>query len=384
MWFAVSCVPSSKSNPLGGLLHKGRQRCDVTQASQTCAFDALQTDANDSGVVLKDYRKIAGRKSVDDDLTPLDHQNVATPGRLLREDVASSGLTYNDITSESLERTYNSSTSSSGYHSGEIAHCSGGRTRRVIDVDPRANRICDEYLSPEDSYQVRKREKRSSNVLHRNSYHGNRDLRYRHELRGNSNFSGRNTKPPAEKGILWGTPGNGQHQSQGEAVSVKHGTNNQNNESFGDWTETSDPHFSVAEGRRNPLGAPSSWNTDQTGIKTHGAPGVNKRTGAVESDRYNGTDLDQVSDTLGEYSTKDHDVTCVSELINNCEWSKLVSCQCENEHCDNYWRKHSAEGRYKTVIDTQLGKAEIQTQWDHDVVSFNTIRCATSSTAFNC
>ena len=169
MWFAVSCMPSSNSS-LGGILTRGRQKCDVTQAAQTCAFDALH-NAEEDNVVLKDYRKLAAARN--------------SFGDFCVETESFHRLHSSDISPDFPERTNNSSTSSSGYHSGrELPHSNSTTVQNVANSYPevdfeesqRLNKAFDENILRRESIRILRREKSYQNFKDGNGYHGDPDV----------------------------------------------------------------------------------------------------------------------------------------------------------------------------------------------------------------
>ena len=315
MWFAVSCMPNS-NHSLGGLLTRGRQKCDVTQSTQTCAFDALHV-AEDDNVVLRDYRKLSTVRSSIDELHLSGQSSLGQNG--------------SDISPDFPERTYNSSTSS-GYHScRDFPHGTSNNSVTIqnlvnsyadlnLEDSPRVNRTFDENLLRKESVHVLRREK-GNQKKDRNSYHGNWDVNDCHWNNNRNSCHGNlNITSYLKEGALWKN-----EQTRGANIDKLHYS-----KSFSDFnskeshrTETSD----CRDGARR-----DAWQVlsrDGKGTTTVSYP-------SPEDGRKN---------PMGVLSPGEH--TRISPSHPR-EELPSAPCQCDNEHCDYYWRRYSEGGNLKT------------------------------------
>lgn len=320
MWFAVSCMPSSDHS----LFSRGRQKHGVSQtAPQGCAYDALRME-NDSSVVLKNYRKTsAARNSTDEFYTARKSQSPV-------------GYSSSDISPDLPERTHNSSTSSSGYHSGReqpnpnvtmptAAHDNNDTSFVDLDSSPRVNRTFDENLIRQGI--PFRTEKRPRDLQHRNSYHGNWDLNNGRQG-GGSNYNHRNSfhsnrdfsaESFADSSYLQESSPWEKQTGAASASSrlpytksfgnVDSGRNDQDDNDVGaTWWPLlyqygTERDVSPREGSRNPLGVLSPAAAPVPPYK-------------VSPPRYKLWGSDKPP----------------------------APCHCDNEHCDYYWSRHSGAG----------------------------------------
>ena len=338
MWFAVSCMPSS-NHSLGGLLTRGRQKCDVTQSTQTCAFDALHV-AEDDNVVLRDYRKLSTVRSSIDEFY------------LSRQ--SSLGQNSSDISPDFPERTYNSSTSS-GYHSSrDVPHSNNSITIQNLtnsyadlnfEDSPRVNRTFDENLLRKESVHVLKREKGSQKEKARNSYHGNWDGNDCHRNNNRNSYHGNlDITSYLKDGALWKN-----EQTRGANIDRLH-----HSKSFSDFSNRESHRTKVGDCRdgthRDAWPVLYRYRRDTTTVPCP----------SPEEGRKN---------PMGVLSPGEH--TRISPLHPR-EELPLAPCQCDNEHCDYYWRRYSEGGNLKTTtcVENERGRAVIS---DYNWVSLPSV-----------
>ena len=338
MWFAVSCMPSS-NHSLGGLLTRGRQKCDVTQSTQTCAFDALHV-AEDDNVVLRDYRKLSTVRSSIDEFY------------LSRQ--SSLGQNSSDISPDFPERTYNSSTSS-GYHSSrDVPHSNNSITIQNLtnsyanlnfEDSPRVNRTFDENLLRKESVHVLRREKGSQKEKARNSYHGNWDGNDCHRNNNRNSYHGNlDITSYLKDGALWKN-----EQTRGANIDRLH-----HSKSFSDFSNRESHRTKVGDCRdgtqRDAWPVLYRYRKDTTTVPCP----------SPEEGRKN---------PMGVLSPGEH--TRISPLHPR-EELPLAPCQCDNEHCDYYWRRYSEGGNLKTTtcVENERGRAVIS---DYNWVSLPSV-----------
>ena len=328
MWFAVSCMPNS-NHSLGGLLTRGRQKCDVTQSTQTCAFDALHA-AEDDNVVLRDYRKLSTVRSSIDEFY------------LSRQSSLGQNGTGSDISPDFPERTYNSSTSS-GYHSSRdfplgnnsvtIQNLANGYANLSLEESPRVNRTFDENLLRKGSVHVLRREK-GNQKKDRNSYHGNWDVNDCHWNNNRNSYHGNlDITSYLKEGALWKN-----EHTRGSNIDKLH-----HSKSFSDFSSR-ESHRTKASDSRDGARC-DAWQVlsgdrkDTTGVLCP----------SPEEGRKN---------PMGVLSPREH--TRISPLHPR-EELPLAPCECDNEHCDYYWRRYSDGGNLKanTRVENERERAII-------------------------
>lgn len=334
MWFAVSCMPSS-NHSLGGILTRGRQKCDVTQRTQTCTYDALHI-GEDSNVVLKDYRKITARSSIDEFY-------LTRPSPV--------GYNCNNISPDLPERKYNSSTSSSGYHSSKELppnnHCINLTTvncnNSYVDLDtpPRVNRTFDENLLRKESFHVLRREK-SQNVNQRNSYHGNWDINSCQKNSNRNSYHGHLDSPYLRENVL-------KKKEQNRAANVE---KLHHSKSFSD--------FNSKE-----LYKSSCYDNNRAVTYSNGWPVLYRYRKDREVSCLSPPEGRR--NPMGVFSPGEHPTISPPKFKID---MPLAPCRCDNEHCNYYWRRNSGGGNHETNMRNGYHKSGISLCYGYDLVSF--------------
>ena len=336
MWFAVSCMPSS-NHSIGGILTRGRQKCDVTQTTQTCAYDALHIE-EDNNVVLTDYRKITTARSSIDDFY------LSRPSPV--------GHNCNDTSPDLPERTYNSSASSSGYHSSrELPHSNRGVTFTTsnnnsyvdLDTSPRVNRTFDENLLRKETFYVLRREKRPQNVNQRNSYHGNWDRKDCQKNSNRNSYHGHLDSPAfhLRENIL-----RKNERNRSENVDKLH-----HSKSFSDF-DSRELYKNSCHDSNGAVTYSNGWPVLYRYRKDREVSCLSPPAGR--------------RNPMGVFSPGEHPRISSPNLRKELP---LVPCQCDNEHCDYYWRRNSGGGNLETNMRNGYHKTGISNCYGYDLVS---------------